>query len=146
MSKKYDCYIIVGHEPLLTLKTKETKETKESKDNIKINKTLLEILNKQENKQKNIFYLCADVHLCQHGEITLIDNNVVIQQIVMGTGGADLDKCPSQKIIKEDNIIYEVYNCYEKYGFGFLNIDFDENTYTSTFIPVIPKPLIRKLS
>lgn len=79
-------FIICGHEPLFSLKTKI-----DEFQNLKIKPdSKSELTNILFESKKNITYICADVHMYQSGVI--IDNTgFSIKQIVCGTGGGSKD-------------------------------------------------------
>jgi DNA repair exonuclease SbcCD nuclease subunit len=65
-------------------------------------------------KEKNIqyFYLCADLHHYQRGHVT-INNEMHVQQFIVGTGGAEKDELVKEKIPREpimDNDVQYVMN------------------------------------
>ena len=72
----------------------------------------------------NYFYLCADVHLYQEGNIVIkIDEmpKMKIQQYIVGTGGTELDKCVDESNIgveiENERLTYIMTRCQEKCGF-----------------------------
>jgi hypothetical protein len=89
--------ILIGHHPIISTKSK----TKEGKTKLQVDYLLkfIEMINElvttyiAEDKKK-LYYLCADTHLYQKGNITF-SNATVIEQHIVGTGGADLDEVNS---------------------------------------------------
>jgi hypothetical protein len=72
----------------------------------------------------NYFYLCADVHLYQEGNIVIkIDDipTMKIQQYIVGTGGTELDTCVGESNIGEkienERLTYTMTRCQERCGF-----------------------------
>lgn len=122
-------FLIFGHEPIFSIKTKIDKIKTGTLDK------LAEII--FDNMEKNnVTYICADVHMYQEGKILkdgdiIKDKNVFkkkyITQIVVGTGGAELDNCTDC-----DNKTYEHVGSPYKYNliksdisYGYLNIKLD---------------------
>jgi hypothetical protein len=110
-------FLIFGHEPLITLKSKILVEQEIRKDNSILNENLLKIL---FDSGKEIIYICADVHMYQNGIIKNSEGKT-IQQIVCGTGGADKDYyCLSSKYHKlgtVDIYDFELVNFIDGYGY-----------------------------
>lgn len=107
-------FLIFGHEPLITLKTKFTDDNELNKKNSVLNENLLKIL---FDSGKEIIYVCADVHMYQNG-IIKNSNGKTIQQIVCGTGGADNDYyCLSSKYHKIGLYDFELVNFVDSYGY-----------------------------
>ncbi len=133
--ENFDKLIIMGHHPLCYSKTKIVDE------NIEIRKgysLLINELIKLERiiklSDKKITYICADVHFFEYSTIKI--GNVIINQYIVGTGGADLDNPLSNSfydgiVLKvddgenEEKIIsdytYTVYD--QKKEFGYLVYD-----------------------
>jgi hypothetical protein len=109
--------IIIGHHPIITSKISKKGERK--------NKILNGLLNLFINISKyfkiskdemiNIYYLCADNHLRQEGIIQVKD--ISINQYVSGTGGAELDYCTPNEIMRVNDLQYKITLCNETYGF-----------------------------
>lgn len=107
-------FLIFGHEPLVTLKSKILIEQEIRKDNSILNEELLKIL---FDSGKEIIYVCADVHMYQNG-IIKNSKGKTIQQIVCGTGGGDKDYyCLSSKYHKLGLIDFELVNFIDGYGY-----------------------------
>jgi hypothetical protein len=145
--------IFIAHHPLFSIRTKLDKHTHESKPKITgifdfIN-IFEDITNKDRLKQTSFYYLCADTHLYQHGNIKF-SNGKIVKQYIVGTGGAEFDngsfegKEDPKKIIKEtitglnDSgihiISYEIKEeIINKYGFITVNYK-DPNNITIQFI------------
>jgi len=128
--------IFIGHHPIITIKQKKDKT---KKDYIKRLGDFF-INNAELLYGKNVYYLCADNHLYQRGIITFNDR-IQINQIVVGTGGAELDECP-EKIddeynFEEDRVKYKIYreNGCSSIN-GFLEVTINNNDVFTEFIPV----------
>lgn len=109
-------FLIFGHEPLISLKTKILAEQEIRKDNSILNEDLLKML---FDSNKEIIYVCADVHMYQNS-IIKNSSGKTIQQIVCGTGGGDKDYyCLSSKYHKlgsSDSYDFELVNFIDGYG------------------------------
>ena len=110
-------FLIFGHEPLITLKSKILVDQEIRKDNSILNENLLKIL---FDSDRDIIYVCADVHMYQNGIIKNSDGKT-IQQIVCGTDGGDKDYyCLSSKYHKlgfNDSYDFELVNFIDGYGY-----------------------------
>ena len=134
LSEKYNHYIIVAHEPFVAEKKKKS---------IRINH-MIDLLNNPDYSGKTIHYLCADTHLYQEGTIEFVfedKNPLIVHQVIAGTGGTDLDKCPKgRKTTKKitDTITYTIKTCHSKHGVGIYKIDTtkDHDFGESLFVPV----------
>ena len=84
-NNKYNKFIFIGHHPIASIKQKKSKNKTEFNDN------LVDFFLKLQFKvdQQKIYYLCADTHFYQKSTITI--NDIIIEQHIVGTGGADLD-------------------------------------------------------
>ena len=101
-------FLVFGHNPLVSAKTTDKKTIKSSAET-ELAKILLE-------SHKTIYYICADVHMFQHGTITGYGHSLT--QIVCGTGGADKDKFDSHiQVIEENGINYDLQRVAPSYGF-----------------------------
>jgi hypothetical protein len=95
--------IFMAHHPIFGLKVKENKE-KENELRVDCYEGLIELemlfYNEFVNKKKSIkyYHFCADIHQFQVSKVT-INNDFVIKQYIVGTGGAE----------KDDEINYEDY-------------------------------------
>ena len=114
--------ILIGHHPIIGLKIKDGNDTRIN-DIIEFDNVLKEIYSILEDKV-NYFYLCADVHLYQEGNIvTKIDDipTMKIQQYIVGTGGTELDTCVGESNIGEkienERLTYTMTRCQERCGF-----------------------------
>lgn len=98
--------IIIGHHPITGIKYKKKTNKKTGKEEEKINTLndipeFIEILNNIYNivGSINYYYLCADYHSYQTGEIVVqygentntITNTITINQYIAGIGGTSLD-------------------------------------------------------
>ena len=109
--------VIVGHTPIITCKNKSKSKSKSKILFINMIDKLMRILIRQEHKNKNFYYICADTHNYQEIELRHDPENFMIKIIIAGTGGAHPD-CMDEKIfsdckmqckndIKINNIIYK---------------------------------------
>jgi len=115
--KKYKNIIVCGHHPLFGIKNQKMKENKLKGGIETLHKEIYELfLDVIKEHSENVIYLCADVHNYQKGKVTITkeDQDIQVQQYIVGTGGADLD---------------DDYN--EKY-----NNDFNPNNSNSNIDPV----------
>ena len=100
--------VIVGHHPLMGFKIKEKKgvelvETLYSANLIEfIYNNIFNQINKPNIKY---YYLCADLHQYQSGNVS-INGNMLIRQYIVGTGGAKLDKYDKNLIMSSHNSTY----------------------------------------
>jgi len=138
----FDRLIIFGHHPLCFARLKSgslnlrTGFSKLINDIIRISS----IINLSE---KQIYYICADVHFYEKSTIEF--NNILINQYIVGPGGAKFDN-PISNIfydgitIKVDNsqcniisdYTYKIYDQKREYGY----LTFKDNNFN--FIPVSP--------
>tara|TARA_B100001173_G_C16007363_1_gene556150 strand:- start:972 stop:2153 length:1182 start_codon:yes stop_codon:yes gene_type:complete len=82
--------VLIGHHPLIYLK----KKLKNKEETIKAKQDIPHIMGLLSRifeicPTSDFFYLCADLHLYQEGEVTFKDK--VIKQYIVGTGGTKLD-------------------------------------------------------
>ncbi len=132
VDKSISEFLIFGHEPLISIKTKTDENGKMKHKQSLLNDYLLDIL---FSSNKKIKYICADVHMYQNCIIT--DNSgKEINQIVCGTGGADKDSynntIPIKKIDEKYNI--RVINSIESYGY--VEIILGPNESTANYIKI----------
>ena len=114
--------ILIGHHPIIGLKKKDEADANIN-DIIMFDNVLKGIYYELKDNDVNVnyFYLCADVHLYQEGNIgvKLEDGTIMnIQQYIVGTGGTELDKCvvpPS--VYEDDRLTYNITRCVENGGF-----------------------------
>ena len=100
--------VIVGHHPLMGFKIKEKKgveivQTLYSADLIEF--IYNKIFNQITNPNIKYYYLCADLHQYQCGNVS-INGKMTIRQYIVGTGGAKLDKYDKNLIIASHNSTY----------------------------------------
>jgi hypothetical protein len=83
----YTNIIIIGHHPITGWKKKNNIDKM-----IEPTNGLIDIFRSMynESQNSNYYYLCADLHLFQYGTI-VIDDEIKIEQFIVGTGGAKLD-------------------------------------------------------
>ena len=109
--------VIIGHHPIVTLKAKDDKIKIEALEGlVNLFKNISRLL-----KDKNIYYLCADNHLQQKGIINI--DELIINQYVSGTGGAELDKCinPTETNRFEiGDVSYDMQECKSTNGFYYV--------------------------
>lgn len=104
--------VIVGHHPLMGFKIKEKKgveivETLYSSDLIAF--IYNNIFNQITNPNIKYYYLCADLHQYQCGNVS-INGKMTIRQYIVGTGGAKLDKYDKNLIMASYNSTYSKTN------------------------------------
>ena len=115
--------IIIGHHPIIGLKIKKGVDARIN-DIMRFDNVLKEIYSRLKDTV-NYFYLCADVHLYQEGDIFIkIDDiqTMMIKQYIVGTGGTELDKCANERNIgvainDYPRLTYTMTKCEEKCGF-----------------------------
>jgi len=133
--------IVIGHHPMVCFKTEEVKDNGTGTKS-RITETLVmnelnnlyfnSIYSKlKTNKRINYFYLCADLHQYQEGDIHMTNptDEVLVKQYVAGTGGSALEDLdvdlsllkPGQEITKLDTLILTYTNVYNKATHGFLD-------------------------
>jgi hypothetical protein len=133
--------IVIGHHPLVCFKTDEVKDTVTG---VKTKETETLVMNElnhiyfnsiysklKKNKRINYFYLCADLHQYQEGDIHMANSTdeVLVKQYVAGTGGSQLEDLdvdlsllkPGQEITKLDTLTLAYTNVYNKATYGFLD-------------------------
>ena len=94
--------VIIGHHPITGYKFKKNKVNL-----IEPFPSFVQLLSfihsNNSNKETVYYYLCADLHLYQIGNVVITNNNnndnnvtdeMLIHQYIVGTGGADLDEHP----------------------------------------------------
>lgn len=103
--------IVIGHHPMVGIKSKEKKKKKDNKEKKYENKEqrskeLIGVF--KDNilpKRPNVTYLCADVHLYQEGVVTIDKHK--IHQYIVGTGGTTLDEPPLDDQIETTDYTHE---------------------------------------
>lgn len=118
LNKRYGNIVIIGHHPITGWKEKNDKNILINPA-IKFIELLLSIYEKQPSSK--YYYLCADLHLYQQGTIK-IDDKMVIEQYIVGTGGAELDTAVRVESVKSINpyiniIYYEMKQNISTNGF-----------------------------
>lgn len=136
-----DNILFICHHPIFSAKTEK------DKNKIEINKKLINLYKflNPKLKSKNVYHLCADLHLYQKGVIKIrLDNRIdlKINQIAVGTGGADLDNLPIKLNYKLNidgmNLKYNIIEQRKNHGFSIINLNSDLNfgLLETTFIPI----------
>jgi hypothetical protein len=128
--------VIVGHHPVMGFKIKEKKgveivETLYSADLIEF--IYNKIFNQINNPNIKYFYLCADLHQYQCGNVS-INGKMQIKQYIVGTGGAKLDKYDKNLIMSSHNSYYnkttnDIISTYQM-----SNEDLDNSTAENGFL------------
>lgn len=128
--------VIVGHHPLMGFKIKEKKgveivETLYSADLIEF--IYNKIFNQINNPNIKYYYLCADLHQYQSGNVS-INGKMQIRQYIVGTGGAKLDKYDKNLIMSSHNANYskttnDIISTYQM-----SNEDLDNSTAENGFL------------
>lgn len=110
--------IIIGHHPIIYVKSKAKKG--KPTDKIDDLNGLCDLFKSFGNQVvgKKLYYLCADVHNYQTGDIKFNDSPIPkIHQYICGTGGAEQDSCGTQQNIELNEISYSNISCAVKFGF-----------------------------
>lgn len=131
--------ILVGHHPITGIKHKKAKDV--LLDDIPYFKdTLQRIHGLFGSDLPNFYYLCSDLHMYQTGTVELsstLPNKMVIQQYIVGTGGAELDDAiasPSNTKITDTSLTYTMNSNLRQCGFLECSIESPESVLF-TFIP-----------
>jgi hypothetical protein len=157
-NKKYKNIIVFAHHPLIGLKNQivKTNKIKGGIDayNVDLYKLFINLLRLHAD---NFYYMCADIHNYQEGIVTIRDYNssMEIKQIIVGTGGTDLDddynekytsnytgnSSLSDKILTVDipisdgiSLSYSLNKHYSDYGFIIVTIDESSNVIIEPII------------
>ena len=118
--------IIVGHYPIIYMKTKSSKMVKKLDSSAEFTDLLMLL-----PSDKSLIYLCADYHLYEEGNIQISDGagkTIQIHQFITGTGGTELDNVEEKphtftesqvsKSKKKDYAFnYELLNTEHRHGF-----------------------------
>jgi hypothetical protein len=128
--------IVIGHHPMVCFKTDEDKSSGKITETLVMNELNNLYFNSiysklKENKRINYFYLCADLHQYQVGDIHMTKNSdeMLVKQFVVGCGGSQLEDLdvdlsllkPGQEITKLDTLTLAYTNVYNKATYGFLD-------------------------
>ena len=137
--------ILIAHDPIVYRKEKPEKIDEDGRitPQKSVRKPLnlqgIEFINRLFNiiPQSNKYYLCADVHQYQKGNIKLGEHKII--QYVVGTGGAKQDKLCSPEneepeIIIKDKLEFQLLDC--QVSFGFLYCQSEGENIIFDFIPV----------
>jgi hypothetical protein len=137
--------IVVGHHPIMSGKTKvkdDKRKTKIDCMNLLLEMYYKTIFQPLQEKVSNFYYFCADLHLYQTGVIKY--NDLLINQYVSGTGGAELDDyeynpedIEPKKCKGSDNPQYVIQHSKKTCGFMDCIINVDGNLYIK-FHEVVP--------
>ena len=115
-------YYIVQHEPMISMRHKKGAD----KASVLIGcDRVMRIL----NRYPPIRILCADTHNFQDGFVTFGEGAAAIPQLVVGTGGANLDDLPHKEgefTVEEGGLKYKYMG--GKKAYGYLRID-NPDTY-----------------
>jgi hypothetical protein len=128
---KIDNIIMIGHHPITGLKFKNELNRIELLNDIQhFNEVLKKIYELSGQNETKYYYLCADLHMYQEGNIGLFidDNNTMnIKQYISGIGGTKLDdKIPDNiSIPTREGITYEMIQNITQCGFLECNIGVD---------------------
>lgn len=97
LSDEINNIVITGHHPITCLKVKKDETILLDNTLNGISKLLFEsiyqIIPESRRDSINYYYLCADLHQYQIGEVT-INGAMMINQYIVGTGGTRLDPTP----------------------------------------------------
>jgi Icc-related predicted phosphoesterase len=127
--------IMIGHQPITGFKLKDG-EIRQLND-IPFFKPVLIQIHKLLPNTVNYYYLCADLHLYQHGTITLKyqdleqEKEMIISQFIVGTGGTELDKPIPEEITSytTETINYNMLDSMAACGFLKCKVDDLEPTF-----------------
>lgn len=129
-----DKIVFIGHHPLIYLKNKDD-EIKAKSDIPRISDLLSDVHDLLPNSQ--YYYLCADLHLYQQGEVTFYhdDKEMKIKQYIVGTGGTHLDLEIPTEYNNTEYTIGDFHYAHNKslYEHGFLVCDFNEKNKDPIF-------------
>jgi hypothetical protein len=118
--------IIVGHYPIIYMKTKSNKMVKKLESSVEFTDLLMLL-----PSEKSLYYLCADYHLYEEGNIQISDDSgktIMIHQFITGTGGTELNSVEfkprtftesqiSKSKQKDYAFNYELLNTEHRHGF-----------------------------
>ena len=136
--------IIIGHHPIYGVKIKDNKIVMDSNNGLIYLYHKINALNCHSCVKH--YYLCADIHLYQHGIITIINNEnhikeIVINQYICATGGAHLDYLHSPLGYNVEMLFKNKFNNNTYYMreninniFGFLTVDITKDDLKFDFI------------
>ena len=121
-------FLIFGHEPLYSIKTKLDEQNQKYYISDSILHELTELI-LNNSLDKNILYICADVHMYQSGIISNEAGNCV-KQVVCCTGGAEQDHfvLGGNTFIK-DRFRYDINITKDSYGYVEFVIDANDIKY-----------------
>ncbi len=132
--------IIFGHQPLITFRFKN-KNGKESKyPNCDLLDKIYDDYAKNPKLDTKFYYICADFHNYEHATITKENSELIIEQIVIGTGGkTELDNRyePTEERLKQyEPYKYLVHNKELKKVNGYCEFNLTNNGLTHKFISI----------
>lgn len=131
---------VFGHHPIVQLKNKKNKDNVNSSlvnimDELFVD-NIIDPINKIVNNI-SYYYLCADLHYYQYGNLTYKDKYTITQYIV-GTGGAELDDPMTTHngsfTYDNGNIKYNIIG--NERTHGFLKCLIENNNVQFDFVPV----------
>jgi len=158
---QFENIIVCGHNPLIGFKNQVLKDGK-IKGGIDVcSKELYELMFSLKLNGKKLYYLCADVHNYQKGDVTISHssngNNVLIHQYIVGIGGTELDDDYDEKfdpnfsvspndaigIVEATIAVSDLLNLNYKIEqhfseFGYLVVTIDHNNHVSFQVKQVP--------
>jgi len=134
--------ILIGHEPIYAMKNKLDKKGNTINKVSSVmpliiffNTVLIPILVAHSIKT---YYMCADVHIYQHGIITFSNSNYKVEQYIVGTGGAHQDMVSTILYEGMENTMnqleYKIIEQSDKFGFMIVNII--NSVITTEYLPI----------
>jgi len=135
---QYERLILIGHHPIITIKSKHVEVIKDGEP-VKVNGKTKKVWEIQQSEDmpffkellkhisshittSTIYYLCADLHLFQYGiaNIHVAGRDFTIHQYVVGTGGTELDdeyKHPNDTLYSIDELQGQIYRSDDHEGY-----------------------------
>lgn len=136
--------ILIGHNPIIYEKMKDGKTRNQMDSGVEFTELLFDVKNmnprSNEQKYRNIYYLCADYHQYEEGSIVIKrgDESVVIHQYIVGVGGTKLDTYHKKKMqVSQGQGPYtlEYTHIKTKTQHGLLQANFDGD-WNFEFVPI----------
>jgi len=165
--RRFKNIIVCGHNPLIGFKNQVVKEGK-SKGGLDIcSEELYKFMFSLKQNGENFYYLCADIHNYQQGDVTITDliseinEEMLIHQYIVGIGGTELDddydeaynpKFPepnpqvNQRTLEATisvsgllnfNLKYKIQEHFSEFGYLVVTID-DDNSDVSFQVKHVP--------